>query len=153
EQGRKGTGMLKMCRLDLAVGNGVTGLFGVAVIIIGSRLTLQGEGAMLALAMAEQLENVIGPAGRWIFLTGFWGAVFSSLLGVWQSIPYLFADFVDLQQGGAGQRLKSDLRKQKPYKIYVCVLAILPLFFLGSPVKQIQLLYGVFGAFFLPLLA
>ncbi len=154
EQGRKGTGMLKMCRLDLAVGNGVTGLFGVAVIIIGSRLTsLEGDGAMLALAMAEQLENVIGPAGRWIFLTGFWGAVFSSLLGVWQSIPYLFADFVDLQRGGAGQRVKSDLRKQKPYKIYVCLIATVPLFFLGAPVKQIQLLYGVFGAFFLPLLA
>lgn len=153
EQGRVGKKMLPICRLDLAVGNGVTALFGVAVIIIGSRLDLEGQGAMLALVMAEQLEIAIGPAGRWIFLVGFWGAVFSSLLGVWQSIPYLFADFFDLQRGGEGQRAHADLRKQRPYKIYVCVLAIVPLFFLGSPVKQIQLLYGVFGAIFLPLLA
>ncbi|MBI1353122.1 MAG: iron transporter [Acidobacteria bacterium] len=153
EQGRKGKGMLPICRIDLAVGNGVTGLFGVAVIIIGSRLELQGQGSMLALAMADQLAAAIGPAGRWIFLLGFWGAVFSSLLGVWQSIPYLFADFVDLQKGQSGQRGKTDLRTQAPYKIYVCVLAIVPLFFLETPVKQIQLIYGVFGALFLPLLA
>ncbi|MCB1019914.1 MAG: Nramp family divalent metal transporter, partial [Acidobacteria bacterium] len=37
EQGRRGRGMLPVCRLDLAVGNGMTALFGVAVIIIGSR--------------------------------------------------------------------------------------------------------------------
>jgi len=35
---------------------------------------------------------VVGPAARWAFLVGAWGAVFSSLLGVWQSVPYLFAD-------------------------------------------------------------
>ena len=153
EQGRKGRSMLPICRVDLAVGNGVTALFGVAVIIIGSRLELQGEGAMLALAMADQLAAAIGPAGRWIFLTGFWGAVFSSLLGVWQSIPYLFADFMDLQKGKHGARGTADLRKQAPYKIYVCILATVPLFFLGTPVKQIQLIYGIFGALFLPLLA
>ncbi len=153
EQGRTGRSMLPICRLDLAVGNGVTALFGIAVIIIGSRLELEGQGAMLALAMAEQLENAIGPAGRWIFLIGFWGAVFSSLLGVWQSIPYLFADFYDLQRGRSGERVKADLRRQTPYKAYVCVLAIVPLFFLETPVKQIQLIYGVFGAIFLPLLA
>jgi hypothetical protein len=32
-----------------------------------------------------------------VFLLGFWGAVFSSVLGVWQSAPYLFADFVALR--------------------------------------------------------
>jgi Mn2+/Fe2+ NRAMP family transporter len=153
EQGRTGLAMLPVCRLDLAVGNGVTGLFGVAVIIIGSRLHLQDEGSMLALAMADQLAQVVGPAGRWIFLLGFWGAVFSSLLGVWQSIPYLIADFVDLHAVKPGTPRKTDLRQSKAYRIYVVVIAIVPLFFLGATVRSIQLVYGVFAAFFMPLLA
>ncbi len=154
EQGRRGLEMLPVCRLDLAVGNLVTGLFGVAVIIIGSRLQLQQGGSMLALAMADQLAEAVGPAGRWIFLAGFWGAVFSSLLGVWQSIPYLFADFVELHSGAKpGIRRNLDLRSTKAYRAYVVVTAIAPLFLLGGSVRSIQLLYGVFAALFLPLLA
>ncbi|MEZ5366544.1 MAG: hypothetical protein R2748_30450 [Bryobacterales bacterium] len=129
----------------------MTALFGVAVIIIGSRLQLGQEGSMLALVMADQLAAAIGPAGRWIFLLGFWGAVFSSLLGVWQSIPYLVADFFDLQSGAKpGIRRNVDLRKSKAYRGYVVLIAIVPLFFLGSSVRSIQLVYGVFGALFLP---
>ena len=154
EQGRRGLAMLPICRLDLALGNGVTGLFGVAVIIIGSRLQLTDEGSMLALVMADQLAAAIGPAGRWIFLLGFWGAVFSSLLGVWQSIPYLIADFVDLQSGAKpGVRRDLDLRTTRAYRAYVVIIAIVPLFFLGASVRSIQLLYGIFGALFLPLMA
>jgi Mn2+/Fe2+ NRAMP family transporter len=154
EQGRTGRAMLPVCRLDLAVGNGMTALFGVAVIIIGSRLHLEDEGSMLALVMADQLAQAAGPAGRWIFLLGFWGAVFSSLLGVWQSIPYLIADFFELQAGAKpGVRRAADLRKTKAYRIYVCVIAIVPLFFLGASVISIQIVYGVFAAFFLPLMA
>jgi Mn2+/Fe2+ NRAMP family transporter len=154
EQGRRGLEMLPTCRLDLAVGNGMTGLFGVAVILIGSRLELDGGGSMLALAMADQLAAVVGPAGRWIFLLGFWGAVFSSLLGVWQSIPYLIADFFELHSGAKpGVRRDIDLRKTPAYRSYVVVIGVVPLFFLGASVRSIQLVYGVFGALFLPLLA
>ena len=154
EQGRKGLEMLPICRLDLAVGNGMTGLFGVAVIIIGSRLEFGEEGSLLALVMADRLAEAIGPAGRWIFLAGFWGAVFSSVLGVWQSIPYLIADFFELQRGAKpGVPRTHDLRKTKAYRIYVVVIAIVPLFFLGASVRSIQLVYGVFAAMFLPLLA
>jgi Mn2+/Fe2+ NRAMP family transporter len=153
EQGRTGLAMLPICRLDLAVGNGVTGLFGIAVIIIGSRLQLADEGSMLALVMADQLAAVIGPAGRWIFLLGFWGAVFSSILGVWQSVPYLIADFVDLRSAKPGVRRNLDLRKTPAYRAYVVIIAIVPLFFLGASVRSIQLLYGIFAALFLPLMA
>jgi hypothetical protein len=154
EQGRKGLAMVPVCRLDLAVGNGVTGLFGAAVIIIGSRLEIGDGGSMMALVMADKLAEAIGPAGRWIFLAGFWGAVFSSVLGVWQSVPYLIADFFDLQTSQKpGMPRSHDLRKTKAYRIYVVVIAIVPLFFLGASVRSIQLVYGVFAATFLPLLA
>lgn len=148
EQGRRGEGMLKTCRIDLAVGNGVTAVFGVCVVIIGSRIVVEGGGAALAVQMADRLAAATGPAGKWIFLAGFWGAVFSSLLGVWQSIPYLFADFVRLRSPGGGE-----LRKSTPYRAWVLLVGVAPLFLLNAQVRQIQLTYGVLGALFLPLLA
>ena len=96
---------------------------------------------------------MIGAPGKWIFLIGFWAAVASSLLGVWQSLPYLFADFVDLQNHKPGIRRGRDLRKTTAYRGGLLFIALAPLVFLNFPVKQIQLTYGVFGAFFLPLLA
>ena len=148
EQGRDGLEMLRTCRLDLAVGNAVTGVFGFCVIIIGSQIEVAGSGAALATQMAERLADAVGPVGKWVFLVGFWGAVFSSLLGVWQSIPYMFADFMRMRSGTTG-----DLRKSTPYRLYVVLIAVVPLFMLRAPVRQIQLTYGVLGALFLPLLA
>lgn len=148
EQDRRGLGMLEPCRIDLAVGNGVTGIFGFCVIIIGSQIEVAGSGAALATQMAERLAEATGPLGKWIFLVGFWGAVFSSLLGVWQSIPYMFADFMRMRSGATG-----DLRKSNPYRLCVALVAIVPLFTLRPPVRQIQLTYGVMGAMFLPVLA
>lgn len=151
EQGRTSMADLANCRLDLALGNAVTGLFGIAVILIGSRLELHGSGNALALEMADQLAQVLGPAGKWIFLAGFWGAVFSSLLGVWQSIPYLFADFWFLTKGKSVP--PASLMRTQPYRFYLIAIALVPFLFLGYPVRQVQLVYGVFGAFFLPVLA
>ena len=120
-------------------------------------MQLEGQGAGIALQLADQLTQVIGPAGKWIFLIGFWGAVFSSLLGVWQSLPYMFADFLELRRSGnSGIRRTSrttNLRATKAYRAYLVVIATLPLILLLSPVRLIQLAYGVIGAMFLPLLA
>ncbi len=126
----------------------MTAVFGLCVIVIGSQIEVQRSGAALATQMAERLGKAVGPACKWVFLVGFWGAVFSSLLGVWQSIPYMFADFVRLQTGATG-----DLRSLKAYRFCVVLVAIVPLFLLNAPVRQIQLTYGVVGACFLPLLA
>lgn len=154
EAGRRGKESLKLCRIDLAVGNGMTGLFGLAVIVIGSRVNLHGQGATLAIQFADQLADAIGPAGRWIFLIGFWAAVFSSVLGVWQSIPYLFADFMDLNRGAKpGIRRDVDLRRTRAYRGYLLAISTLPMVFLWSPVRLIQLAYGIVGAMFLPILA
>jgi Mn2+/Fe2+ NRAMP family transporter len=156
EEGRQGFSDVRVCRLDLALGNGMTGLFGLAVIIIGSRIRLEGQGDIVAQQMAEQLAMAIGPAGKWIFLAGFWGAVFSSLLGVWQSIPYMFADFLALQRTPPGDRTgleATDLRATAAYRGYLLFIATVPALFLWTTVRQIQLAYGMIGAFFLPLLA
>ncbi len=148
EKHREGPAMLRTCRIDLAAGNGVTALFGICVVILGSQIEVAGGGSKLALQLAERLELAIGPSGKWLFLIGFWGAVFSSLLGVWQSIPYMFADFIRLWKGST-----VELRHSKSYRFYVLFIAIVPLFLFNAPVQQIQWTYGVVGSLFLPLLA
>jgi len=151
EEGRRGPEGLRACRLDLGVGYGMTALFGAAMVIIGSRVQISGGGAAVALTLANQLGEVIGPAGRWIFLLGFWGAVFSSLLGVWQSVPYLFTDFILLARGKRQE--VASYRRTLPYRAYLVALAVVPLPMLWVSVKRAQLAYAVLGAMFMPLLA
>ncbi|MFN0168484.1 MAG: Nramp family divalent metal transporter [Bryobacteraceae bacterium] len=152
EEGRTGRVGLRECRLDLLLSYAVIGLFGVAVVIVGSRVQVRGEGAGLALLLADQLAIALGPSGRWIFLVGFWAAVFSAMLGVWQSLPYLFADFLWLRRG-TGTRRPARFETTRAYRGYLLFLATVPLLLLRWPVKQLQLAFGITGAMLLPLLA
>jgi len=154
EKGRNGPAGMKSCRLDLSLGYAMTGIFGLCMIIIGSRVRISGQGVTVAWDLASQLEEVMGTCGRWIFLIGFWGAVFSSLLGVWQSIPYLFTDFISLRskQTGTG-RPSLDFTKTLAYRGYLFAIALIPLPLLWISVRQTQLVYAVMGSLFMPLLA
>ncbi len=155
ERGRAGASGLTACRIDLAVGYTLTALFGMCMIIIGSQVSLE-RGPLLALDLAERIQAAtpaIGSLGKYVFLIGFWGAVFSSLLGVWQSVPYLFADFVQLTRGGAGMAPPQALTRTPSYRLYLVFLTLAPLPLLWVSVKQAQQYYAVFGALFMPLLA
>ena len=104
--------------------------------------------------LAEQLAVSVGPSGKWIFLAGFWAAVFSALLGVWQSLPYLFTDFMWLRKGaGVGSRPDVDVERSRPFRCYLACLATAPLVLLRWPVEELQLAFGLTGAMLLPLLA
>ncbi|MEM7231994.1 MAG: Nramp family divalent metal transporter, partial [Planctomycetota bacterium] len=93
EENREGLGEVSSCRTDLAVAYVMTALFGIAMVIIGNSVELpEGKGATLIVRLADRLDEPLGTAGKWAFLIGAWGAVFSSLLGVWQAVPYLFGD-------------------------------------------------------------
>lgn len=154
EEGRKGIEGVKTCRIDLGVGYLMTALFGVAMIVIGSRLTLTRGGDSVAIMLAGQLEQQLGPAGKWLFLVGFWGAVFSSLLGVWQSIPYLFADFWLIRRGASPEERQSiDYTRTAPYRVYLVGLATVPLVLLQRKLETVQLTYAVLAACFMPLLS
>jgi Mn2+/Fe2+ NRAMP family transporter len=154
EEGRTGKEGLRACRFDLMLSYAVIGVFGMAVVIVGSRVQLRGQGAGLALRMAEQLAVSVGPFGKWIFLIGFWAAVFSALLGVWQSLPYLFTDLVWLRAGsGIAKRGDVDVSRTVPYRTYLACLSTIPLVLLRWPVQQLQLVFGITGAMLLPLLA
>ncbi|MBK9168727.1 MAG: Nramp family divalent metal transporter [Bryobacterales bacterium] len=154
EERRSGVEGLRACRVDLVLSYVVIGIFGIAVVYIGSRVPVQGKGAAMALMMADQLAVALGPAGKWAFLVGFWAAVFAALLGVWQSIPYLFTDFYWLRGGrGIADRGDVDVERSRPYRFYLVFIATVPLFLLHWPVEELQLAFGIVGATLLPILA
>jgi len=154
ESGRSGGEGVRACRLDLSVAYAATALFGAAMLVISSRVTMGAKGADVALVLADELAVAVGPAGRWLFLLGFWGAVFSSLLGVWQSAPYLFADFLRLgRRDVPPEEVSKDLSRTPAYQGYLVAIALVPLVMLGVSVRRAQITYAVMGACFMPLVA
>jgi Mn2+/Fe2+ NRAMP family transporter len=144
---------LPRSRVDLTIAYLLTGLFGVAIMIISAGIHPDVmTGPDMALGVARQLEEVAGPFGKWCFLIGFWCAVFSSMLGVWQGIPYLFADFVQQYTNQAGNPSRVNTRSIA-YRGYLAYLALPPMLLLlaGEPVWLV-IVYAVAGAFFMPLL-
>jgi len=157
EENRTSPGDLKLCRYDLACGYFMTALFGMAMLVIGSRVgALEGGGATLLAHLADVLQgsfgSVTGAVVRWSFLIGAWGAVFSSLLGVWQSVPYLFADACS-PPASVGTATVVDT-KSPTYRIYLYALATVPC--IGLFVVKFQTAqktYAVVGALVIPFLA
>ena len=158
EEGRLGTDYLRVCRIDLGVGYLVTAIFGVGMVIIGSTVEIDGRGATLLVTLSDRLAESLGPVGRWMFLIGAAGAVFSSLLGVWQAVPYLFADWWALMRrraAGEGEVPPAETidTGSLPYRGYLFGLAVLPMLGLFWSFQDIQKLYAIIGATFIPLLA
>jgi len=156
EAGWQGKDMIPTMRIDLGIAYGLTALFGIGIIIVSAGVQPEVvSGNNMALAVADQLVPVMGETGKWIFLFGFWGAVFSSMIGVWHGVPFLFANFV------YHYRLHTHLietpgsiSKTTAYRAYLIYLAIVPmsLLSLDRPV-WIVIIYTISGAVFMPLLA
>jgi len=155
EEGRTQPEDLKVCRIDLATGYLMTALFGIAMVIVGNSVKIEGEGTAMLVTLSDALGERIGPAGKWLFLAGTFGAVFSSLLGVWQAVPYLFADCWAQLRRPAGtpvRPIEVDTRALA-YRGYLLLLAVVPMIGLFSSFREVQKLYTVTGATFFPLLA
>jgi Mn2+/Fe2+ NRAMP family transporter len=159
EEGRTGAEDLRACRVDLAAGYGMTAMFGIAMVVIGSRIDVEGGGSTLIVNLADQLQQAFGPAARWAFLAGAWGAVFSSLLGVWQSVPYIFADLCSLMQvcGDADTEAKPRAAidtASRTYRWFLYALATVPIIGLFLiEFRTVQKTYAILGAAFMPMLA
>ena len=145
---------LRVCRIDLGTGYLMTAAFGIAMVIVGSNVTIEGGGAALLVDLSDRLETMLGPVGKWLFLVGTVGAVFSSLLGVWQSVPYLFADCWNLlRQHPRDNEVATVDTSGAPYRAYLCLIALVPIVGLFRSFQDVQRLYTVTGALFFPLLA
>lgn len=147
---------IPLMRRDASSAYLITGLFVISLIIMSAAL-LYGTGASVSgedglLTLASNLGSELHPVLRYAFLIGFWSASFTSLLGTWHGVSYLFADFV--QEFFGTSKRAEQLRGTKWYKFYVLWLTFPPmlLYFLGEPVFII-IIYGALGAVFMPFLA
>jgi Mn2+/Fe2+ NRAMP family transporter len=153
EAGRTERSDLTVCRIDLGLSYLMAAVFAIGMVIIGTRIELDGEGTRLLVMLSDRLGAELGPFGRWLFLIGTFGAVFSSLLGVWQAVPYLFADCWRLLRVGHGTADAAVDTRAAPYRFYLVLLALLPMAGLLVSFREIQKIYTVIGAWFFPLLA
>jgi Mn2+/Fe2+ NRAMP family transporter len=159
EEKMVGPGYLGFVRKDLAIGYGFTSIFGVSILTIASQ-AFHASGIELTDAravprMAEMLGTLAGPLGFYVYSLGFWAAVFAALFGVWQSVPYLYADFYAIWKKAAPEEREALTRvTSAPYRVALAfiTLAPIPFAFLGRPVIII-VVYTIVGSLFLPFLA
>jgi Mn2+/Fe2+ NRAMP family transporter len=152
-------GYLGYVRGDIAVAYFFTAIFGISIMLIADQAFYRA-GATITDAqavpkMAEMLGTLLGPFGVYAYSVGFWAAVFASLLGVWQSVPYLYADFYGVLKKvphAARQRLTHVT--STPYRLALVFITLVPLpfAFIRRPILVI-VTYTIIGSFFVPFLA
>ncbi|WP_245837353.1 Nramp family divalent metal transporter [Virgibacillus phasianinus] len=152
---------MSIMKLDVSVAYIVTGMFAISVMIIaaellfGSGVTISGNDGLVGLADAygERFGNI----ARWIFLIGVWGAIFTSIVGPWHGMSYLFTDFVRIVKNKgrkAPGKEKPITEKDTAFRFYLFWITFPPMLLLlfKQPVA-IVLIYGALGAAFMPILA
>ncbi|MHA6792992.1 Nramp family divalent metal transporter [Pseudonocardia bannensis] len=95
-KGWRGTAWLPMMRLDNAVGYIMTGIFVVAMLIVGAEILLGQdltESDRGLLTLGTELGERYGEWARILFLVGFLAVTSTSLLGVWNGVGLLFTDW------------------------------------------------------------
>ena len=171
-KGWKGTGWLSMMRLDNMVGYVMTGIFVIAMLIVGAAM-LRGQNIVSGdkglLVLGDELGGRYGDGARILFLLGFLAVTSSSLLGVWNGVSLMFADWtrtIRLPHGraaepteGSGEAVvgstyeAGEAERSVPFRFYLVWLTIPPMILLtlGQPFA-LTLVYGVLGAAFMPFL-
>jgi Mn2+/Fe2+ NRAMP family transporter len=175
-KGWKGTGWLSMMRLDNAVGYVMTGVFVVAMLIVGAEILL-GQDLTTSdtglLTLGNELGARYGDWARILFLVGFLAVTSTSLLGVWNGVSLLFTDWTRTIRLPHGARAELGIERDEagpstatatgyearaaerslPFRGYLLWLTLPPmaLLFLDRPFA-LTLVYGVLGAAFMPFL-
>ena len=158
QKGWRGPAWMKVMRLDNRVGYAVTGVFVIAMLIVGAELLYASN---IALAGGERglldLDGVLrarfGDVVGILFLIGFFAASFSSLVGVWQGVSLMFADFWAHLRGRSGDPAATG-EGSPAWRGYILWLTFPPmvLLFMDRPFGLI-VAYGALGALFMPFLA
>ncbi len=159
EEGMRGSGYLSYVRGDVAVAYIFTAIFGGSIMLIANQAFFT-HGVVLKDAeavprMAAALSAVLGTFGHFAFSVGFWAAVFASLLGVWQSVPYIYADLY-----GIITKMTPAAREEivkvtsTPYRIALAFITLVPMpfAFTGRPI-QVVITYTIVSSLFVPFVA
>ncbi len=158
EKGWSTPAFMRVMRIDNGVAYAVTGVFVVAMLIVGAELYHSAgiaaeTGDQALVQLSDILDERYGEVFGKVFLVGFFAASFSSLIGVWSGVSLMFADYVgnlrDLPPGHPDTRTGG--RYVRGYLLWLTFPPML-LLLLDEPVGLI-LAYGALGALFMPFLA
>jgi len=150
EAGWTGPERLPSARTDLTMSFTLVFIFCFSMIFLSTQINWEGqildEGPRLCLLLADRIGREIGPIGRAVFLLGFWGAAFSSVMGVYHGVPFLFDDMLRLwrRQPAGGQRGAA----YRAWAVYLALAAISALL-VRRPVWLV-FAYTVVGSMFFP---
>lgn len=158
EKGWSTPGWMRVMRLDNSMAYVMTGIFVVAMLVVGAELLYSsniavGTGDRALIGLSDVLDDRYGEFFGKLFLFGFWASSFSSLLGVWHGVSLMFADYLGTSRGLDKDDPRMHARGTY-YRAYVLWLTFpsMALLFLDEPVAVI-LAYGVLGSIFMPFLA
>jgi Mn2+/Fe2+ NRAMP family transporter len=159
ERGWRRPGWIPMMRTDLGVGYIATGIFMVAMLVIGAEMlfasgaSIEDEGGLVELS--NPIAERFGPVASWLFLIGFWAAATSSITGAWNGGAYLFGDLIRTIRRVPEEEGEEYLsEKGFFFRIFLVWITFPPLILLtfDEPVL-IVIIYASLGAFFMPFLA
>ncbi|WP_405665193.1 Nramp family divalent metal transporter [Streptomyces sp. NBC_01166] len=166
-KGWSDTSWMKVMRLDNRAAYITTGVFVVAMLIVGAELLHSSQIALTKgdrglIDLGQILEDRFGAGTAKLFLVGFFATSFSSLIGVWHGVSLMFADFVERIRAArdetgverAGSETVGRQERSVPFRAYLLWLTFPPmtLLWLDEPFGLV-IGYGVLGAFFMPFLA
>jgi Mn2+/Fe2+ NRAMP family transporter len=159
ERGWRSPSWIPMMRTDLGVGYMATGIFMVAMLVIGAELlfvsgtSISDEGGLVALS--DPIAERFGLVASWLFLIGFWAAATSSITGAWNGGAYLFGDLMRTVRRVPEERDEEYLSERgiwfRAFLVWITFPPMLLLTF-DEPVL-IVIIYASLGALFMPFLA
>ena len=149
---------MRVLRIDNTMAYVLTGIFVLSMLIVGVEV-VQAAGVALSagdeglVELADVLKDRYGDVIGTAFLVGFWAAAFSSIIGVWNGVSLMFADFWGNMRGLGSDHPDTRIGG-KYFKWYLIWLTFPPMvmLFLDRPIALI-LAYGVLGSLFMPFLA
>ena len=158
EKGWITPGWMRVMRIDNTMAYVMTAIFVISMLIVGvevvqvAGITISaGDRGLLDLTgvLQDRYGDVIGVG----FLWGFFAAAFSSLLGVWNGVSLMFADFWANLRGKGSDHPDAKING-KYFRFYLLWLTFpsMLLLTLDQPIGLV-LAYGVLGALFMPFLA
>lgn len=154
---------MRIMRLDNTTAYVVTGIFVISMLIVGAELlsTINFGDADddALLQVAPILDREFGEPMRWLFLVGFFATSFTSVVGTWNGVSLMFADFAESVTARLrGREIPSADKRATTsswwFRGYVLWMTFPPmvLLMLGEPIAVV-IAYGVLGSVFLPFLA
>lgn len=144
-------------KISLATGYIISGIFGMCILYIAAHVLrphgIMAESEESAKMAFKKIGSLMGQGtGKYFFISGFYAAVIGSMLGVWQSVPYFFADGYYLLKK---QPLKQNtsLTETKPYRYFQISMILIAMIFLIQKAQILLVLYSLFGSLFMPMVA